>query len=230
MKKLLHNLFSFATAIMLFVMVAAPANAQEGDTFRPYKGTCWGLFYDYEDLDNPLALLPVEYVHAKEGVYVIKNFLGCGKNLTIAYGAANAEGYADVELFMEGALYDNSSSAYFYAPFTSGSFEWTIRASNGELVGPISQKSSYYYPELEYIGLSYVSYPDQKFHSFDIKTQQDYYEGQEREYIEQDEADILLGLNAVVAPSVQTPAYDLFGRHAMDKRGVVIQNGRKVLR
>lgn len=229
MKKLLHNLSSFVAMMLLLVMATAPAKGQDGDGFHPYKGTCWGLFYDYEDLDNPFGLLPVDYVRAAEDVYVIKDFLNCGKNLTIKFGPTDSQGYSEVELFMEGAQYDNKG--YFYAPFTSGNYNWTIKASNGELVGPINQPSSYYFPELEYIGLCYASYPANKMCSFDIKTQQDYYEGAEREAIDQEEADLLLGLNYVVAPSVETPSYDLSGRRVIEgERGIVIQNGRKVIR
>lgn len=221
--------------IALFVAVAVfaalPARAQHKD-FSPYKGTCWGMFYDKtaETLLN--YLVPVEYVRPVWDLYVFPNFVGCGKDLIlhITQPTPNMPDYYDITVEMEGGLYDDKG--YFYAPFTHEPFRWTISAPYGELMGPIYQPGSYYNDIYEYIGLYYVRYPDNDFGYFDIKTQEDYNEGVEREYISEEEAAQYTGIKHVEKmPAVGETYYNLAGRRvSSSSKGLVIEKGRKVLK
>lgn len=207
----------------------ASANAQQED-FSPCRGTCWGLFYDKTGQSLQNYMVPVQYVRPVWDKYIFPNFVGCGKDLILHVTDVNEDpDYYDIHLEMDGGLYDDKG--YFYAPYTSGSYKWTISAPYGELMGPIYQPGSYFHAPLEYIGLYYVRYPDNDFGYFDIKTQEDYYEDQPRTYLSDDEVAIWTGVERLSPlQPINTATYDLFGRRTTSSEGLQIENGRKVIR
>lgn len=231
-KSIQHHSFFFSCLLALVLgMYAAPAKAQSDD-FSPYKGVCWGLFYD-RTAQNPLNyLVPVTYVRPTWDMYVFPDFVGCGRDLIIKITGLNEDPeYYDIHLEMEGAQYDEKG--YFYAPFNAGEHKWTISAPYGELMGPIHQTGSYYSDPYEYFGLYYVRYTEgTEFAYFDIKTQEDYNESVPRTYISEEEAAQYTGVKPVVMAPVQDDTfYDLLGRmNTSAMKGVKIENGRKVLR
>ena len=230
MKKNLLSLCSLLAIFFSTFAFSSSAYAQAED-FSPYKGICWGLFYDAtgENLQN--YMVPVEYVRPTWDKYVLINFLGCGKDLIVNITDVNDDPeYYDVHLEMDGGLYDDYG--YFYAPFHSEPYKWTISAPYGELVGPVYQPGSYYHDPLEYIGLFYVRYPDNYFGFFDIKTQEDYYDDVPRTYISEEEAAQYTDVkHAIVQKSAPSNVYDMLGRLAKSNaKGFAIENGRKTLR
>lgn len=227
-----HHSYFFSTLLaFLLGLNAAPVKAQAED-FSPYKGVCWGMFYDStaENLQN--YLVPVTYVRPVWDMYVFPDFVGCGRDLIVHITGVNEDpDYYDITLEMEGAQYDEKG--YFYAPFHAGEHKWTITAPYGELMGPIHQTSSYYSDIFEYFGLFYVRYTEgTEFAYFDIKTQEDYYDSVPRTYISEEEASKYTALKPVtVAPDQGHTFYDLLGRtHSSVINGLNIENGRKVLR
>lgn len=213
------------------LLFTAPARAQHED-FSPYKGICWGLFYDATGENLLNYMVPVEYVRPTWDKFVLIDFVSCGKDLIININHEPNEDpeYYDLTLEMEDARYDDKG--YFYAPFSSGNFNWTIAAPYNELMGPIHQPSCYYHDPLEYIGLFYVRYPEQQFGYFDIKTQEDFYDDVPRTYISEDEAAMYTGVKTnVLEKSSSSSVYDLIGRVAPSAtKGLRIENGRKIIR
>lgn len=207
------------------------ANAQ-GEEFHPYKGICWGLYYDKSGETLLNYMVPVEYVRPAWDRYVLVDFLECGKDLIVNITDVNDDpDYYDVHLEMDGGLYDDYG--YFYAPFNSDPFKWTIAAPHGEYVGPVYQPGSYYHAPLEYFGLYYVRYPDNDFAYFDIKTQEDYYDDVPRSEIDEEEAALWMGIAQQLSPlkPAEKTLYDLLGRRVSDSsKGLLIKNGRKVMR
>lgn len=207
---------------------ATPMYAQSED-FRPYKGICWGMFWDQNVEFQLNSMLPVEYIRTGVDQYVFPDFVGCGKELVVnLVNESIREGYYDIELEMDGGLYDDYG--YFYAPFTSGEHKWTITTSNNELIGPILQPYSYFHEELEYIGLYYVRYTaGTEFAYFDIKLQEDYYEGTPRTYLDEEEVD---GIANIAAPAALAKSYyDFQGRRVnAAHNGLTIEGGRKVIK
>lgn len=229
MKKTI-NLSSWLSMLCLsFAMAfAAPVQAQD-DNFRPYKGICWGMFWDQEVTNMFADMLPVEYVRTGEFQYCFPNFVGCGKELVVNLVNESVDpGYYDIELEMEDGKYDDYG--YFYPPFDAGDYKWSIMAPNNEIIGPIYQPRSYYYTDLEYIGLFYVRYPQQEFCYFDIKLQEDYYENVPRTYLDDEEKPD--GVVEFERPAqIEDTYYNLEGRIAKaNDKGIVIENGRKVIR
>lgn len=228
----MKKLNSWLSALLLLFAMAFPASsfAQDED-FSPYKGICWGLYYDKTGTELKNYMVPVEYVRPTWDKYVLINFLGCGKDLIVNVTDVNEDPeYYDIHLEMDGGLYDDYG--YFYAPFHSDPFKWTISAPHGELVGPVYQPGSYYHAPLEYIGLFYVRYPDNEFGYFDIKTQEDYYDDVPRTYISEEEAAIYTGIASVPAQqSTTSNVYDMLGRVVRSySKGIHIENGRKTIR
>lgn len=214
--------------LALAMAFAAPAQAQD-DNFRPYKGICWGMFWD-KDVQYLLNdMVPVEYIRTGVDQYVFPDFVGCGKELVLnIVGESLDPGYSEIELEMEGGKYDDYG--YFYPPFDAGDYKWSFTAQNGEIIGPILQPYSYYYEDLEYVGFFYVRYPQTEFAYFDIKTQEDYYEGITRTYLDEEENPD--GITEFERPAqIEDTYYNLQGRiaNAMEK-GIMIENGRKVIR
>lgn len=219
-----------AFCLALTMLFAVPAQAQEAD-FRPYKGICWGMFWDTEVQNMLNTMIPVQYIRTGVDQYVFPDFVGCGKELVLnIVGESINEGYFDIELEMEDGKYDDYG--YFYPPFNALNYKWTFTAPNGELIGPVLQPYSYYYDDLEYIGLFYVRYPQQEFAYFDIKLQEDYYEGFPRTYLDEEEGGALDAMSNVVAPAaIENTYYNLLGRSALkNEKGITIEGGRKVLR
>lgn len=211
--------------LLLLAILCGTQQMLADDGFRPYKGICWGTFY-YDDLvPMDCSVLAVHYERRAEDTYVLPDFVGCGKDLIVTFGQPNEEGYCGVALEMDGGAYDNAG--YFYAPFTSGDYNWTITASNGELMGPIHQYYSYYHEPLDYIGLFFVSYPDVHFAYFDVKLDQDYYEDYPRQYMDETEE----GISSLETPSLAADTYyDLAGcRVAATASGLKIAGGRKFI-
>lgn len=214
---------------LLFLSLLCGAQQLMAQDFRPYKGICWGTFYYFEDL-TPMdcAVLAVPYERHSESELVLPNFVGCGKDLVVTISPeANEESHHSVYLEMEGGQYD--TSGYFYPPFASGDYKWTIEASNGELMGPFHMYYSYYHEDLDYLGLMFLSYPDVHFAYLDVKLDQDYYEDYPRQYIDEEDVD---GIQSVNAP-VQTEGtyYDFAGRRTSAAApGLKIVNGRKVIK
>lgn len=207
---------------------AAPTSAQGKADFRPYKGICWGMFWD-QAVENMFAdMVPVEYVRPAWDKYVLVDFLGCGRDLSInIVNEGLEEGYYDIELEMDGGLYDDYG--YFYPPFNSGDYKYSFTAPNSEIVGPILQPYSYYHDPLEYIGLFYVRYPQTEFCYLDVKLSEDYYEDSPRTYIEEEETDGIASIAASAA--LAKTYYDFKGRRVeAGKEGLTIENGRKVIR
>lgn len=229
MKKTLPIFYSLLLAF--FASFASPNTAYAQDEVSiPYKGICWGLYYDKTGQELLNYMVPVEYVRPTWDKYVFINFLGCGKDLVLNVTNVNEDpDYYDIHLEMDGGLYDDKG--YFYAPFTHEPFRWTISAPHGELVGPIYQPGSYYHAPLEYIGLYYVRYPDNDFGYFDIKTQEDYYDDVPRTKITDEEAAIYAGMGRVTAEKpASSNVYDMLGRLAKpDSKGFRIENGRKTI-
>lgn len=216
--------------VALAMTFAMPAQAQDED-FRPYKGICWGMFWDYEAQNMLNTMVPVEYIRSGVDQYLFPNFLGCGRELVLnMIGESPNAGYYDIELEMEGGLYDDYG--YFYPPFNAGDYKWSFTAANGEIVGPIYQPSSYYYDDLEYVGFLYVRYPQTEFAYFDIKTQEDYYEGIPRTYLDEEEGGNADGIAEIERPEqIEDTYYNLQGRLAnAAEKGILIDGGRKVLR
>lgn len=217
-----------AGAAMLLAS-AVPAHAQH-ENFVPHKGICWGLFFDStgEELQN--YMVPVEYVHPVWDKYIFVDFVGCGKDLIVNITDVNDDPeYYDIHLEMDGGLYDDYG--YFYAPFESGEYKWTISAPYGELMGPVYQPGSYYHEPLEYIGLFYVRYPDNYFGYFDIKTQEDYYDDVPDTELTDDEIALWTGIERLSPlQPIDKSSYDLFGRRTNSAEGLHIENGRKVIR
>lgn len=226
MKNLIHSSSCAAVALVLTLFAVTTSVQAQNGTFRPYKGICWGLFYDStaEILTN--TMIPVAYERRAIDTLVLPDFVGCGRDMVITLtDVGNAEGYWDVFLEMEGGAYDEST--YFYAPFNAGEYKWTFTAPNGELIGPIQMYSSYYHEPLDYLGLYYYGFDKADFAYFDVKMSEDYYAHIPRTYIEEEE-----GINTVLAPAAKPDAnYDLNGRCVIPhSNGVSISNGRKVIR
>lgn len=225
----------FCTCLSLLLLAlgfsfSTVAEAHEED-FSPYKGICWGLFYDYTGETLMNYMVPVEYVRPTWDKYVLIDFLGCGKDLVVNITDQNEDpDYYDIHLEMDGGQYDDYG--YFYAPFHSEPYKWTISAPYGEYVGPIYQPGSYYSESLEYIGLYYVRYPDNYFGYFDIKTQENYYDDVDRTYISEEEAAIYTGVKNTAFEEVSaTKVYDFLGRVVKPgSKGLSIENGRKCVR
>lgn len=225
----------FCTCLSLLLLAlgfgfSTVAEAHEED-FSPYKGICWGLFYDYTGETLMNYMVPVEYVRPTWDKYVLIDFLGCGKDLIVNITDQNEDpDYYDIHLEMDGGLYDDYG--YFYAPFTSGEYKWTISAPYGEFVGPVYQPGSYYHAPLEYIGLYYVRYPDNYFGYFDIKMQENYYDDVDRTYISEEEAAIYTGVkNTALEGVYASKVYDFLGRVVKPgSKGLSIENGRKCVR
>ena len=176
-------------------------------------------------------MVPVEYVRPTWDRYVLIDFLGCGKDLIVNITDQNDDpDYYDIHLEMDGGQYDDYG--YFYAPFHSEPYKWTISAPYGEYVGPIYQPGSYYSESLEYIGLYYVRYPDNYFGYFDIKTQENYYDDVDRTYISEEEAAIYTGVkNTALEGVYASKVYDFLGRVVKPgSKGLSIENGRKCVR
>lgn len=221
--------FTFLPAALLAASFcfAAPMHAKSAD-FRPYKGICWGMFWD-QPVENMFAsMVPVEYIRTGIDKYVFPDFVGCGKKLVVnIVNEALEEGYYDIELEMDGGLYDDYG--YFYPPFNSGDYKYSFTAPNKEIIGPILQPYSYYHEPLEYIGLFYVRYPQQEFCYFDIKLQEDYYEGTPRTYLDEEEVD---GIADIAAPAELAKTYYDFQGRRVDSvhSGLTIEGGRKVIK
>lgn len=229
MKRTLLQFHAWLVALVLGLAFsfATPMQAQNED-FRPYKGICWGMFWD-QAVENMFAnMVPVEYVRPAWDKYVLPDFLNTGRDLIInIVNEGLEEGYYDIELEMEGGLYDDYG--YFYPPFNAGNYKYTFTAPNNELIGPILQPYSYYHDPLEYIGLFYVRYPQQEFCYFDVKLSEDYYENVPRVYLDDEEVDAIE--RHTMASSVEGIRYDLFGRRAdASMKGLMIQGGRKMIR
>lgn len=229
MKKL--NTVLPATLLAAAFALSAPVQAQDED-FRPYKGICWGMFWDQSVEYMLNTMLPVEYIRTGVDQYVFPNFVGCGKELVINLTNESIhEGYYDIELEMDGGQYDDYG--YFYPPFKSGDYNYSITTSNNEIIGPILQPYSYYHVDLEYIGLFYVRYTqDTEFAYFDIKLQEDYYEGEERTYLDPEDDNSADGIaNISSVDPIEYTYYNLQGRQARAaEKGILIENGRKVLK
>lgn len=226
MKK--FNSWLTAAFVLFAISFSAAAQAQE-EEFRPYKGICWGMFWDQEVQYMNNTMVPVEYIRTGVDQYVFPNFLDCGQEVVLnIVGESTNEGYYDIELEMEGGQYDDYG--YFYPPFNAGDYKWSFTASNGEIVGPILQPYSYFYEDLEYIGFFYVRYPQTEFAYFDIKTQEDYYEGYPRTYLDEEENPD--GITEMVRPAlIEDTYYNLQGRIATAaEKGIKIEGGRKVIR
>lgn len=225
MKHLLRSI-SFAVVSLVLVLFAVSTSAQAQSTFRPYKGICWGIFYDETAEITTNTMIPVAYERHSVNKLVLPDFVGCGRDMIITLtDVGNTLGYWDVYLEMEGASYDDRT--YFYGPFDAGEYQWTFTAPNGELIGPIQMYSSYYHEPLDYLGLYYYGYDKKAFGYFDVKLSQDYYEDYPRQFFELEE-----GVNTVLAPAAKTDAtYDLNGRSVTPHtKGMTIENGRKVIR
>lgn len=218
-----------ATLLAASFCLAAPMHAQAED-FRPHKGICWGMFYDKTGENMLNYMVPVAYVRPVWDKYIFPDFVKCGKDLIVHITDVNDDpDYYDVHIEMDGGLYDDYG--YFYAPFTSEPFKWTISAPYGELMGPIYQPGSYYHAPLEYFGLFYVRYPDNDFAYFDIKTQEDYYDDVERTDLTDEEIAEYTGFKPVVSAPLSKTYYDFQGRRIDEiKNGLSIENGRKVIR
>lgn len=222
-------------SLLFLAILCGTQQVLADDGFRLYKGTCWGLFYYYGDTDNSFAFMPITYVRAAEDCYILPDFVGCGKDLYVYWGNPDEEGYNQVKLGMDGAGYDTSASAYFYAPFSDDNYNWTIKASCGEYIGPISQAGSYYHEPLDYLGLYYYSYAGEYFAYLDVKFDQDYDEiNQPREYIddpeEQEYYKNLLGVRSPQTTVAGGACYNLAGcRVAASAPGLKIAGGRKFI-
>ena len=230
-KSIQHHSFFFSCLLALVLgMYAAPAKAQSDD-FSPYKGVCWGLFYDNTAQNLLNYLVPVTYVRPTWDMYVFPDFVGCGRDLIIKITGLNEDPeYYDIHLEMEGGQYDEKG--YFYAPFNAGEHKWTISAPYGELMGPIHQTSSYYSDPYEYFGLYYVRYTEgTEFAYFDIKTQEDYYDDVPDTELTDDEIALWTGVERLSPlQPIDKSSYDLFGRRTNSAEGLHIENGRKVIR
>lgn len=228
----MNKFFTWLSVLIAAVGLSFPATAKaQFEDFSPYKGICWGLFYDKTGQELLNYMVPVEYVRPTWDKYVLIDFLGCGKDLIVNITDQNEDpDYYDIHLEMDGGQYDDYG--YFYAPFHSEPYKWTISAPYGEYVGPIYQPGSYYSESFEYFGLYYVRYPDNDFAYFDIKTQENYYDDVDRTYISEEEAAIYTGLKNTALEEVSaTKVYDLLGRVVKPgSKGLSIENGRKYIR
>ena len=177
-------------------------------------------------------LIPVTYDHPQWDKIILRDFVNCGKDLVINITDVNDNPeYYDVSIAMDEGMYDEVG--YFYYPFTAGEYKYSVEAPNGEVMGPIYQPGSYYHQPLEYVGLFYVRYTrSAEFAYFDIKTQEDYYEDRPREYYDPDEEDSSEGISPLpAAEPIDFTYYNLQGRIARAaERGILINNGRKVLK
>lgn len=228
----MNKFFTWLSVLIAAVGLSFPATAkaQFGD-FSPYKGICWGLYYDKTGQELLNYMVPVEYVRPTWDKYVLIDFLGCGKDLIVNITDQNEDpDYYDIHLEMDGGQYDDYG--YFYAPFHSDPYKWTISAPYGEYVGPIYQPGSYYSESYEYFGLYYVRYPDNDFAYFDIKTQENYYDDVDRTYISEEEAAIYTGVkNTALEGVYASKVYDFLGRVVKPgSKGLSIENGRKCIR
>lgn len=228
----MNKFFTWLSVLIAAVGLSFPATAKaQFEDFSPYKGICWGLFYDKTGQELLNYMVPVEYVRPTWDKYVLIDFLGCGKDLIVNITDQNEDpDYYDIHLEMDGGQYDDYG--YFYAPFHSEPYKWTISAPYGEYVGPIYQPGSYYSESFEYFGLYYVRYPDNDFAYFDIKTQENYYDDVDRTYISEEEAAIYTGVKNTTLEEVSaTKVYDLLGRVVKPgSKGLSIDNGRKYIR
>lgn len=231
--KHIYNLVSSKILLLIAALgigFAAPAQAQNED-FSPFRGTCWGLFYDQEAQYLVNTMIPIKYDRPTWDKYILRNFLDTGRDLIVHItNEALNEGYYDIELEMDGGLYDDYG--YFYPPFNALNYKYTFTAPNGELIGPILQPYSYYHDEFEYLGMFYVRYPQQEFGYFDVKFSEDYYETEPREYYDPDEEDTADGISQISASeNLDNTYYNLAGRRAdAHSKGIVITNGRKEIR
>ena len=229
MKKSLLQFSTWLTTLCMAFATGYATSAQAQDeTFSPYRGTCWGMFYDQtaETLVN--TMVPVRYDRPAFDKFVFPNFLDCGRDLNVTLtNEGLEEGYYDIYLEMEGGLYDDYG--YFYPPFINEPFKYTFKASNGELVGPVLMPYSYYHEPLEYMGFFYVRYPQTEFGYFDIKMSEDYYADSPREYYDVEDVNSIDEI-AVSSP-VESTYYNLAGRRAAAaEKGIMIESGRKVMR
>lgn len=228
----MNKFFTWLSVLIAAVGLSFPATAKaQFEDFSPYKGICWGLFYDKTGQELLNYMVPVEYVRPTWDKYVLIDFLGCGKDLIVNITDQNEDpDYYDIHLEMDGGQYDDYG--YFYAPFHSEPYKWTISAPYGEYVGPIYQPGSYYSESFEYFGLYYVRYPDNDFAYFDIKTQENYYDDVDRTYISEEEAAIYTGVkNTALEGVYASKVYDLLGRVVKPgSKGLSIENGRKCVR
>lgn len=232
MKENLHRLNSWLTAVfsviaLTFVM---PLQAQDAG-FRPYKGICWGIFYDSTAEVLTAGMIPVSYVRPVWNKFVFPNFVECGKDLTLnVTNPYNNEGYFDITLEMEGAAYDDKG--FFYPPFNSGEYTWVFRTPNDQLIGPIHMPTCYYHEPLDYIGLLYVRYPEREYGYFDLKMSEDFYESVPRTSLDDEEIAYYNGIEQVKeSSSASSTYYDFLGRRTTSAaHGLVIERGHKVLR
>lgn len=227
MKRNLPRFRVWMTALLI-AFAASYVNSASAQTngFRPYKGICWGLFYDStaEILTN--TMIPVPYERRAIDKLVLPDFVSCGRDMVVTLiDIGNPDGYWDVYLEMEGGSYDDKT--YFYAPFDAGEYKWSFTAPNGELIGPIHMYSSYYHEPLDYLGFYHYAFDKEDWAYFDVKLSEDYYEDYPRTFIDVEE-----GIDTVLAPVSGTNSnYDLNGRILSPKSsGLMIENGRKVIR
>lgn len=224
---------SFSTdALAQDIEEVTPIDTEETG-FKPYRGRCQGLFYDYglETLQGDM--IGIEYVRTTPTEFIFPNFLRCGLDLTVTLsGNYDDEGYCALHLNMDGAQYDGAG--YFYSPFTAGQFKYSIEAPNQLIVGPIHQAYSYYNADYDHMAFLYVGYPHNDFFWIDIKLNTDINESYPRYFIDEDDPyyPVPSGVHSVVAPkSLDGTYYDLSGRNASaGAQGIMIENGRKVIR